>query len=132
MDEPQDGQSRDASGGFGKSPPGLLLPIVCLVVWPIVFWSSYRTPCSNPLQSAVVSLAVVSMVWTAVCMIQVDRRVRKMGWRRSHFTRLIMGSRPSDPEELVIWLWVRQNYYGLVTIALCVLALYFMSEISGA
>lgn len=34
-----------------------------------------------------------------------------------------MGSRPGDPEELVIWLWVKQNYYGLVTIALCVLAL---------
>ncbi|MFZ0886679.1 MAG: hypothetical protein WAN14_24970 [Candidatus Acidiferrales bacterium] len=49
-----------------------------------------------------------------------------MGWRRSHFTRLLMGGRPSDPEELVIWLWVRQNYYGLITLAVSVLALYIL------
>lgn len=37
-----------------------------------------------------------------------------------------MGGRPSDPEELVIWLWVRQNYYGLITLAVSVLALYIL------
>jgi hypothetical protein len=126
MNEPQNSQSQDASRGIGDLPPGLVLPLVSLLAWPIIFWA-LRDPRLSPIPTAIVALFVVSMLWMAVSMLQVTKRTAKLGWRRSHFTRLIMGPRPTDPEESMVWQWALQTWYAIVVCVLCVIALTIVS-----
>src|SRR5271166_189234 len=98
MNESQNSQSQAAPERIGHSPPGLVLPLLSLLAWPIIFWA-LRDPRVSPIPTAILALFVVSMLWMAASMLQITRRVANFGWRRSHFTRLITGPRPSDPEN---------------------------------
>jgi hypothetical protein len=126
MDEQRGNKFQFSVREFGKAPPGFVLPLVLLAALPITFWA-VRESHSSAIPPMIVAIFVVSAIWAAVAMIQVTRRARNLGWQRSHLTRLMLGSRPGDPEELLIWQWVLQTYYASLALALCVLALYLMS-----
>jgi hypothetical protein len=124
MGQHRDHQFQDFVQGFGKSS-GLVLPFLLLVALPITFWS-LRDPQSSPVQPAVVALFVVSAFWAVAAMLEVNRRCEILGWRRSHLSSLIAGSRPDDPEELLVWQWTLQSCCAFLMCAFCAATLYLM------
>jgi hypothetical protein len=69
----------------------------------------------------------LSFAWAVIAMLLVVRAGGKLGLRRSHYTRLLSGSRPTDPVELFIWRGTLQFCCAALVALLCVLALVFIS-----
>jgi hypothetical protein len=69
----------------------------------------------------------LSFAWAVIAMLLVVRAGAKLGLRRTHYTRLLSSSRPSDPAELFIWRGTLHFCCALLVALLCVFALVLIS-----
>ena len=122
MDEQSGDKGRATIRELGKSPPGLVMPIVLVALLPITFWSIRDSESSKPGQ-VIFALSVSVMLWVGTSIFQVCRRCRKFGWNRSNYTKFLSEDRPSDPDELLVWQWTLQVCYGTAVFVMCMIAL---------
>ena len=73
------------------------------------------------------TLICFSFGWAYLAIWKVHRGCRKLGWDRSHYTLMLSGPRPDDPDVLLIWQWTLQLCYAVLAVVLCVLALTFIN-----
>lgn len=100
------------------------MPILFLAAFPVTFWL-LRDQESSLVRRIFFTLSVLSILWAALSILQVMIRFRKMGFRRSNLTKLLMGPRPSDMNELLIWQWALQSCYAALVLVLCLVAVQF-------
>ena len=66
------------------------------------------------------TLGGVAFLWALVSMFWASHQARALGISRVDYTMLLLGSRPTDPHELVVWRWTLQFCGGVIVGVLCV------------
>jgi hypothetical protein len=115
------------TGILATAPWGLaallgFVAVLCSVVW---FARAHYT--TIPF-AVVLTLTCFSFGWTFLCIWQLQRGGRKLGWKRSNrtnYTQLLSGPPPDDPDLLFLWRWTLQLLYATLAVVLCMLAIVF-------
>jgi hypothetical protein len=100
----------------------VLLAFAAVLLFVVWFARSHKATIPD---NVALTLVCFSFAWGYLAMWRVVRGCRKLGWKRSNYTRFLSGPRPGDPDELVIWRWTFQLCYALLAAVLCVLAIVF-------
>lgn len=107
-----------------KRSSGFIVPLgfVAVLLLVVAFARMHHTAIPDAVG---LTLVCFSFGWAYLAMWKVHRGCRRLGWDRSHYTILMFGSRPNDPDVLPIWLWTLQLCYAALAVVLSVLALVF-------
>lgn len=105
-----------------NAKPLRVMLVIVTAALPIAFRLN-RDCCSSMAERWSFTLLSTSFFWGLVCLLQTLRRSAKLGWQRSHFTRLLSGPCPSDPDEALVWRWAQQYIYAVLAFVVCVISL---------
>jgi hypothetical protein len=94
-----------AVGLYIRASTGLEILLAFLVVVPLTLWFAWAQE-STTMQSVIETLFCLSFAWGSVATLQWFRNFQRLG--ESSSTRLLLGPRPEDPDELHAWRWGRQ------------------------
>ncbi|HXX45722.1 MAG TPA: hypothetical protein VEJ38_13430 [Candidatus Acidoferrales bacterium] len=78
------------------------------------------------LREVLFTLGGAAFLWALASMFWASHQARAFGISRVHHTTLILGSRPTDPHELVVWRWTLQFCCGTLLGVLCVVGCVFL------
>lgn len=115
METQTDQKVQRAIGLLVKTSSGLAIMIAFLVVIPLTLWFAWARK-STTIQSVIETLFCLSFAWGNVATWQWFRNFRKLG--QSSSTRLLLGPRPEDPDELRAWKWGRHCRYAFLAMIL--------------
>jgi hypothetical protein len=107
-----------------KTPSGLAILVGFVVVLACVVWLARLRHQTIP-DGVGFTLICFSFVWTYLAMLKIHRGCRRLGWDRSHYTQLLLGPRPDDPDLLHIWRWTFHLCFAILAVLFCVLAFTF-------
>ena len=74
----------------------------------------------------VFTLGGLAFAWALVSMFLASHHARALGLTRMQSAQLLSGSRPTDPDELIVWRWMLQFCCGALVGILCVVAVVFL------
>lgn len=111
------GISAAASSGLG-----VLVGFVVVLLCVVLLARAHHATIPN---DVALTLICFAFGWVYLALWKVHRGCRRLGWDRSHYTQLLSGSRPDDPDELLIWWWTLQLLNAILAVVLCVLAIAF-------
>lgn len=113
-----------------KAWTGLTVLVAFLVVIPFTLWFAWahHTTLLNPI---LVTLFCVSFAWVNASMVLCYRGLRKLGLDGEGRLRLFSGPRPSDPDELRVWLLGWHFMCAVLAVLLCMIAIPIASWLSG-
>jgi hypothetical protein len=115
MEKQSDRTFFSAVGLFVRASTGLEILLAFLVVIPLTVWFAWSRK-STTIQSVIETLFCLSFAWGNVATWQWFRNFRKLG--QSSSTRLLLGPRPEDPDELRAWKWGRHCRYAFLAMIL--------------
>ncbi len=124
MDQDTNKNASRSTAILARDPWGLAVLLGFVAILLAVVWFA-RTHHATIPAALVITLVCISFGWASLAMWQVHRGCRKLGWDRSHYTQLLAGLRPDDPNALFIWFWTLQLCYAILAVVLCMLAIGF-------
>jgi len=127
MNEQEHAKLRDTLQSLGNSPPGSVLPLVLTALVPVT-WLLIRDSASSQAGQLIFAISVSAMLWFMVAIFQVCRACQKLGWKGANYTGLVLGPRPTDSEELFVWLWTLQACYAVGALSAFVVVLALTSS----
>lgn len=99
-----------------------------LVIIPLTLWFAWVHH-STIAESFVKILFCFSFGWMMVATLQWLRNFQRLHQNSS--TRLLLGPRPDDPDELVAWRWGRQFRYAALAVVISMIALGIILHLNG-
>ena len=120
-------------GGFTRIWTYLVALIGFAIVIPLTLWFAWahRLTASEVLYSVVETVFCLSWGFVLVSMLQVHRSLRRLGLSGTEAKMLLSGTRPRDPDELLLWKWAWRFMYGIIATLACMMALPAISWITG-
>ena len=119
MDTRSNGTFLRIVGLYVRASTALSILLAFTLVIPLTIWFAW-TRHSTISEPVVLTLFCLSFAWLGVSILQWQRSFRKLGQASS--TRLLLGPRPEDPDELRVWQWGRHYRYSFLAVVLCMLA----------
>jgi hypothetical protein len=97
-----------------------------LIVIPFTLWFAWRraSALAHPIA---VTLFCITLAWTAVSMLRMQRGLHKLGLSGTERMRIFSGPRPDDPDELYAWKWAWRFLCGIIAVGLCMIVIVIAS-----
>jgi hypothetical protein len=120
-------------GGFTRIWTYLVALIGFLVVIPLSLWSawSHRLTPVEALYSIIDTMICACWGLALVSTLQVHRAIRRLGISGEEAKTLFSGTRPTDPDELIVWKWGWRFMYAIIAGLLCMMALPATAWLTG-
>jgi hypothetical protein len=118
----------DVMGALVRGSSGLAALMAFLVVVPFTLWFAWARH-STLAEPIVLTLFCLSFAWLNMSILKWQRTFRSLG--QSSSARLLLGPRPEDQDELLVWQWGRQFRYAFLAVVVCMIAFGFIKWLNG-
>jgi len=107
--------------------------VAFVLIIPLSLWFAWSRHVSvvEVAYSVVETLFCFSSALVLVSLLRFQRSLRRLGLSGVEAKMLLSGSRPSDPDELLVWKWAWRFMYGIITGLACMMALPAISWLTG-